>query len=139
MSSFFNMYIEYTDRNLKEYNKILNTITSCQNKTHYETIISMAEQFARNSDLRRCNLKKRSMYGILKFSLLEYKEYLRYKNSALEQIESIIQHCNDWTQQYDDWTLKQKEIDEKNQKDKKTISGFSELFKKRRSKKKGNQ
>ena len=65
------MYIEYTSRNLKEYNKIMKVIDCCETTQHFEIVKSMAETFANNCDFRLGKLYRRSWYGLKR---VYYKE-----------------------------------------------------------------
>lgn len=138
MSSFFNMYIEYTDRNLKEYNKILITLISCQTLSQFDVVKNMAEQFARNCDHRQKTLKKNAWKDLLCLSTNGFRNYYSYVESTSIQIENVINHCNEWVHQYDEWLADEKKKEEEIELKKKTrkyISGFTDLFKKKRKKK----
>lgn len=134
MSSFFIMYINFTSKNLNEYNKIIDVLMSCKTPSHHDIVKNMAKQFAKNCDHRLGMLRKYAWIKLLRFSLEGFKNYKSYKHSTDTQIESIIIHCNEWVTQYDQWVQEEKEKEEKDKKSKIDIKGFKHLFKKKKRK-----
>ena len=132
------MYTEYTTKNLNEYNKIMKVIDCCETTVHFEIVKNMAETFANNCDFRLEKLRRRSWFGLRRSY---YKEYKSYKESADIQVHSIVDECNDWAQQYQEWeatAAKQREEEKDKRPPKKDIVGFAKLFKKnKRSKRHG--
>ena len=90
------MYMECADRNLKEYNKILSTLISCQTTSQFDVVKNMAEQFARNCDHRQKTLRKNAWKELLYFSTNGFCKYYDYVESTSIQIEGVINHCNEW-------------------------------------------
>lgn len=132
-------YIEYTSKNLKEYYKILDTISSSTNLEQFEAAKNMASQFARNCDFRQNKLKKSAWIETLKFSMKGWDNYYSYKKTTTEQIESIISIYNLWLDQYNEWVEHQRLEDEQRENDKRKkilITGFEGLFKKNKRKRK---
>lgn len=139
MSSFFNMFTKFTTRNLNEYNKIIDVIVSCETPSHHNTAKNMIEQFAKNCDHRIHMLWKNAWIGLLDLSFNGFREYNSYKMTTNVQIESVINHCNEWLTQYTQWEQEEKEQEEKQEQKKRAkidIIGFSPLFKKKKSKRK---
>ena len=137
MSSFFNMFTEFTTRNLNEYNKIIKTIVSCENLSHHNVIKNMIEQFAKNCDHRIDLLWKNVWYELLRLNFKEFRKYQSYKLSTNTQIKSVINHCNEWLTQYNLWEQEEKDLEEKREQKKRAkidIAGFSVLFKKKKRK-----
>lgn len=133
------MYINFTSKNLNEYNKIIDTIVSCEKPSQYNMVKNMIEQFAKNCDHRIHMLWKNVWIKLLDLSFNGFKEYNSYKITTNIQIESIINHYNEWLTQYTNWELEEKENKEKHEQEKrikKDIKGFSILFKKKPIRKK---
>lgn len=137
MSSFFNMFIEFTTRNLNEYNKIIDVIVSCETPSHHNIAKNMIEQFAKNCDYRIHMLWKNAWYNLFKLNFKGFRKYQSYKLSTNIQIESVINHHNEWLNQYSLWEQEEKELEEKREQKKRSkidIAGFSVLFKKKKRK-----
>lgn len=132
MSSFFIMYINFTSKNLNEYNKIIDVLMSCKTPSHHDVVKTMVEQFAKNCDHRLRMLRKYAWIKLLRFSLVGFKNYKSYRHSTDTQIESIVIHCNEWVTQYDQWIQEEREKEEKDKKSKIDIKGFKHLFKKKK-------
>lgn len=131
------MYIEFTTKNLREYNKIIDVLVSCSKPEQFDITKNMVDNFARNCDFRLYKLKRRALSHF--YSLNIWKEYKSYRTTSNIQIESIINHCNEWLKNYDEFLIEQKsqtEKEEQKKKSKKDIKGLASLFKKK-SKKKG--
>lgn len=131
------MYIEFTTKNLREYNKIIDVLVSCSKPEQFDITKNMVDNFARNCDFRLYKLKRRALSHF--YSLNIWKEYKSYRTTSNIQIESIINHCNEWLKNYDEFLAEQKlqtEKEEQKKKSKKDIKGLASLFKKK-SKKKG--
>jgi hypothetical protein len=132
-------YIEYTSKNLKEYYKILDTISSSTNPEQFEVAKNMASQFAKNCDFRQSKLKKLAWIKTFKFSMKGWDDYYSYKKTTTEQIESIISIYNLWLDQYNEWVELQRLEEEQRENDKRKkilITGFEGLFKKNKRKRK---
>ena len=131
------MYIEFTTKNLREYNKIIDVLVSCSKPEQFNITKNMVDNFARICDFRLYKLKRRALF--LFYSLTIWKEYKSYRTTTNIQIESIVNHCNEWLKNYDEFLVEQKlqtEKEEQKKKSKKDIKGLASLFKKK-SKKKG--
>ena len=138
MSSFFNMFTKFTTKNLNEYNKIIETICSCENLSHHNVVKNMIEQFAKNCDHRLHLLWKNAWCGLLRLNFRGFEKYRSYKLSTNVQIESVINHCNEWLTQYKTWEQEEKDLEEKREQKKRAkidIAGFSALFKKKTKRK----
>lgn len=137
MSSFFNMFTEFTTRNLNEYNKIIETIGSCENLSHHNVVKNMIEQFAKNCDHRIELLRKNAWHELFKLNFKGFRKYQSYKLSTNIQIKSVVNHCNEWLSQYNAWEQEEKDLEEKREQKKRAkidIAGFSVLFKKKKRK-----
>ena len=135
------MYTEYTTRNLNEYYKLVSVIDGVKNPEQYDAFKNMVEQFARNCDFRQDNLKRLAWLRTLKLDLRGWREYRSYKTSTMTQIEAVINLCNLWTEQYDQWIQDEKAEEEELEKLKKKkidINGFGTCFKIKTKKKKNN-
>ena len=131
------MYIEFTTKNLREYNKIIDVLVSCSKPEQFNITKNMVDNFARNCDFRLYKLNRRALFHF--YSLNIWKEYKSYRTTTNIQIESIVNHCNEWLKNYDEFLVEQKlqtEKEEQKKKSKKDIKGLASLFKKK-SKKKG--
>ena len=137
MSSFFNMFTEFTTRNLNEYNKIIETIGSCENLSHHNVVKNMIEQFAKNCDHRIELLRENAWHELFKLNFKGFRKYQSYKLSTNIQIKSVVNHCNEWLVQYNAWEQEEKDLEEKREQKKRAkidITGFSVLFKKKKRK-----
>lgn len=143
MSSFFNMYIDFTSRNLNEYHKICKVFEDATTPEHYEVAKEMVTQFACNCDKRRELLTRRAIWHF--YCPSYWKERKAYHRATLIQLQDLIELSNEWTAQYEQWSISnklQEEEKEKKRKSKRTVTGFQTLnkvtkVKKSRSKKKG--
>lgn len=132
-------YIEYTNQNLQEYNKLTAIIESTKTIEQFEVVKNIAELFAHNCDIRSENLKKLAITQLLQLNLKHWKNYKSYRASAGIQVQYIIDMCNEWIAQYNKWCNERKieEEEHKNSlKDKIDILGFSSLFKKNKKRNK---
>lgn len=130
------MYMEFTTKNLREYNKIINVLVSCSKPEQFNITKNMVDNFARNCDFRLYKLKRRALFHF--YSLNIWKEYKSYRTTTNIQIESIVNHCNEWLKNYDEFLVEQKlqtEKEEQKKKSKKDIKGLASLFKKKPKKK----
>lgn len=121
------MYTKFLSSNLEEYNKIIASINSSQNLNHYEVCSNMCAQFGRNCDHRLKMLSKN------RYTLKGRKEYKKYKESTTMQVESVLKKLKHFYDSYNEWMEENQTELEKNKlekKPKKTITGFSKLFKK---------
>ena len=74
---------------------------------------NMIEQFAKNCDHRLHILWKNAWYNLFKLNFKGFRKYQSYKLSTNIQIESVINHCNEWLTQYTQWEQEEKEQEEK--------------------------
>lgn len=135
-----NMYLNFTSKQLVEYNKIINIIESCTNAIHHANTINIIKSFGKTCDYRKYMLKKRAIIKLLKFDIRGWIEYNKYHNATLEQVQSLIDYSNYWLEQFEAWEneqLLQKQENENNEKKKERIyiKGFSNILKKKTSKK----
>lgn len=134
------MYREYTTRNLNEYHKLVEVISSCKNPDQFEGVKNMVDQFGKNCDFRDSKLKSRIWKTL---SLKAYKEYKSYSKSAHLQVEEIVKIYNMWVEQYSAWeAAEMKAVEEEKEANKKlppkkNIAGFGTLLKKNKKKKNG--
>lgn len=131
------MYIEFTSKQLHEYNKIVANIEGCENPLQHSTIVRMMKCFGKLCDWRAKELKRYGWLGILKFQNQPMDEYYRYKRATKEQVQQLIDYSNTWLDQYEAWE-KQQELEAQTKEsyrgDKVDIVGFAKLLKKKRKK-----
>lgn len=133
------MYIDFTSKNLAEFYKIVQVLDTCEYPTQFDIVKNMARQFGKNCDFRQSKLKKIAYKKLLKFSVQGFDDYFKYKESTSNQVQTIIDKCNLWLTEYDNWVTEQKAKEESNKlkaNSKISIIGFQKLFKKKNQKKK---
>lgn len=132
------MYVEFTSKQLHEYNKLVANIEGCTNPDQHSTIVRMLKCFGKQCDWRSRKLLKRAWVGLLKFQNQPFDEYYKYKNATKEQVSTLVEYSNMWLDQYDAWEKAQAEelaAKENYRGDKVDIVGFAKLLKKKRKKK----
>jgi hypothetical protein len=131
------MYIEFTSKQLHEYNKIVANIESCENPQQHSTIVRMMKCFGKLCDRRASKLKRRGWIGLLKLQNKPMNEYYKYKHATKEQVQVLVDYSNMWLDQFEEWE-KQQELDAQTKEnyrgDKVDIVGFAKLLKKKRKK-----
>jgi hypothetical protein len=133
------MYLDFTTKQLKEYNKLIKFIESCTNAIHHTNTINIIKSFGKTCDCRKYILKKQAIIKLLKFDISGWDEYNKYCNATIEQVQSLIDYSNYWLEQFEAWEneqLLQKQEDERenNQKKRIKIQGFANVLKKQRKK-----
>lgn len=129
-------YIEYTTRNLYEYNKLMTIIESTKNQEQFDIVKTMVDLFIHNCIFRRNKLKRIAWLKMLQLSNNGWKKYISYEQSSTIQIESLMMICELWINQYSEWVQAQETEDKEIQKKKIPIEGFSKLFKSKKHKSK---
>jgi hypothetical protein len=133
------MYLDFTTKQLNEYNKLIKVIESCTNTIHHTNTINIIKSFGKTCDCRKYILKKQAIIKLLKFDISGWDEYNKYCNATIEQVQSLIDYSNYWLEQFEAWEneqLLQKQEDERenNQKKRIKIQGFANVLKKQRKK-----
>lgn len=126
-----NMYLDFTTKQLNEYNKLIKVIESCSNPDHHTSTVNIIQSFGKLCDNRKNILKKRAWVNIFKFNFTPMTEYMKYKEAALEQVQSLIDYSNYWLDQYNIWETEQQKCNEENKKERIKIIGFSNILRKK--------
>ena len=128
------MYLEFTSKQLHEYNKLVANIQGCTNPDQHDIIVNMMKCFGKLCDWRASKLKHRGWISLLKLQTEPMDEYYKYKRATKEQIQVLVDYSNMWLDQYEVWEKQQVE-EEKNEQTKKIgVVGFAKLLKKKRKK-----
>ena len=131
------MYLEYTTKQLIEYNKLIKIIESCETPKHHSNTVDMMTRFGKICDRRQKTLQIYAIRNLLKFNTQPLDEYYKYKNATKEQVETLINYSNTWVKQYEAWGKKQESEMQANKDyrgDKIDVIGFAKLLKKKRKK-----
>lgn len=120
------MYIEFTTKQLNEYNKLLTTLDSLQTPEQHATYVNMVKNFGNICDYRLYRLKKHTIKQCLKFNYKAIKEYKKYKEATAEQATNLVLYSNEWLDKYEEWEKRQNE-----QECRLVVNGFAKLLKKK--------
>lgn len=124
------MYLEFTTKQLKEYNKLLSVLDSIENPDQHESYTHMVQNFWNLCDYRIYTLKKYTIKQCVKFNYKAIREYKKYKEATIEQANNLIVYSNEWLSRYEEWEKQQN-----NQENRLVINGFTKLLKKHRKRK----
>lgn len=120
------MYIEFTTKQLNEYNKLLTTLDSLQTPEQHAIYVNMVKNFGNICDYRLYRLKKHTIKQCLKFNYKAIKEYKKYKEATSEQATNLVSYSNEWLDKYEEWEKQQNE-----QERRLVVNGFAKLLKKK--------
>ena len=126
-----NMYLDFTTKQLNEYNKLIKVIESCSNPDHHISTVNIIHSFGKLCDSRKNILKKRAWVNMFKFNFAPMAEYMKYKEATMEQVQSLIDYSNYWLDQYNAWETEQQKYNEENKKERVKIIGFSNILRKK--------
>lgn len=128
------MYLEFTTKQLNEYNKLIKMIESCETAEHYDNTVIIMRSFGKICDNRKRILRNYAIKGLLRFNSQPIDEYYKYKEATMEQIKTLINYSNAWLEQYEAWEKRQEaeRVAKGDQReDKIDVVGFAKLLKKK--------
>ena len=125
------MYTNLVDKNIKEYNKIVNIIQSCQDIQHMKCVEKCCLQFLDNCQNRFNTLTKQALKRFWEVDVWEERK--RYKEFTELQATEMMNLIKLWRKKYDEYMEEERvKEEEKKMKPKKMkkIIGFNKLLKK---------
>lgn len=125
-----NMYLEFTTKQLKEFEKLIAILESCTNPDQHMIATNILNNWGHMCDHRSKRLKKAGLIGMCKLQFKPYKEYKRYIVATGEQVQYLIDYSNMWLDQYKEWEKEQESASK--DKDRIYVTGFSKLLKKKK-------
>lgn len=129
------MYLEFTTKQLKEFDKLVSIVESCTNPDQHSVATHVLKNWGHMCDRRSKLLKKRGIISMFKFQFKPYKEYRKYVIATNEQVEYLIEYSNMWLEQFEAWVNEQQQVEaEAKAKERTQVVGFSKLLPKKRKK-----